>query len=75
MVLSADRLKVYYYGEGRGAAAPAVLSSSIRRIEADGNVFVSSPRETAQGNAGVYDVASNQLTPRGRGRADRRTTT
>jgi lipopolysaccharide export system protein LptA len=59
LVLSADRLRVYYYGQGQ--EAPAGASSSIRRIEADGNVFVSSPSETAQGTAGVYDVESNQL--------------
>ena len=63
LVLSADRLRVYYYGEGQ--EAPAGASSSIRRIEAEGNVFVSSPQETAQGAAGVYDVASNQLSLEG----------
>ena len=74
LVLSADRLKVFYYGSQQGqstgqqepqgqqaaAAAPAG-SGSIRRIEAEGNVFLSSPRQTAQGKTGVYDVASNQL--------------
>jgi lipopolysaccharide export system protein LptA len=63
LVLSADRLRVYYYGDGE--EPPAGVSSSIRRIEADGNVFVSSPEETAQGDAGVYDVASNQLSLEG----------
>lgn len=63
LVLSADRLRVYYYGDGQ--EAPAGASSSIRRIEADGNVFVSSPDETAQGTAGVYDVESNQLSLEG----------
>ena len=63
LVLSADRLRVYYYGEDE--EAPAGASSSIRRIEADGNVFVSSPQETAQGAAGVYDVAGNQLSLEG----------
>ena len=63
LVLSADRLRVYYYGEDQ--EAPAGSSSSIRRIEADGNVFLSSPQETAQGAAGVYDVAGNQLSLEG----------
>ena len=63
LVLSADRLRVYYYGSDQ--QAPAGASSSIRRIEAEGNVFVSSPEETAQGAAGVYDVASNQLSLEG----------
>ena len=42
----------------QGQPAPA----SIRRIEADGNVLMSSPRETAQGDAGVYDVSASQVT-------------
>ena len=64
LVLSADRLRVFYYGDQEGER-PAGTSGSIRRIEAEGNVFVSSPRETAQGRLGVYDVASNQLTLEG----------
>ena len=64
LVLSADQLRVFYYGDGQGER-PAGTSGSIRRIEADGNVFLSSPRETAQGKAGVYDVAGNQLTLEG----------
>lgn len=65
MVLSADLLRVYY-GDDDGAAAPGPAgANSIRRIEAEGNVFLSSPRETAQGDAGVYDVASNQVTMEG----------
>jgi lipopolysaccharide export system protein LptA len=64
LVLSADQLRVFYYGDEEDER-PAGTSGSIRRIEADGNVFVSSPRETAQGKLGVYDVASNQLTLEG----------
>ena len=64
LVLSADQLRVFYYGDGEDARPPGT-SGSIRRIEAEGNVFVSSPRETAQGKVGVYDVASNQLTLEG----------
>jgi lipopolysaccharide export system protein LptA len=55
---------VFYYGDGQDER-PAGTSGSIRRIEAEGNVFLSSPRETAQGKVGVYDVASNQLTLEG----------
>jgi lipopolysaccharide export system protein LptA len=64
MVLSADLLRVYY-GDGAADAVGPAGANSIRRIEAEGNVFLSSPRETAQGAAGVYDVASNQLTMEG----------
>jgi lipopolysaccharide export system protein LptA len=62
MVLSADRLRVYYGGDDQNAAPGPAGTGSIRRIEADGNVLMSSPRETAQGDAGVYDVASSQVT-------------
>jgi lipopolysaccharide export system protein LptA len=64
MVLSADQLRVHYGGDGGAAPAPGG-AASIRRIEADGNVFLSSPRETAQGEAGVYDVQSSQVTIEG----------
>jgi lipopolysaccharide export system protein LptA len=62
MVLSADRLRVYYDGDDQNAAPGPAGTGSIRRIEADGNVLMSSPRETAQGEAGVYDVAASQVT-------------
>ncbi|MGH6904779.1 MAG: LptA/OstA family protein [Geminicoccaceae bacterium] len=70
MVLSADQLRVHYGDAGdaapAGPAAPAAPGAgSIRRIEAEGNVFLSSPGETAQGTAGVYDVASNRVTMAG----------
>jgi lipopolysaccharide export system protein LptA len=65
LVLSADKLRVFYYDSGKGAPPAPTSSGAIRRIEAEGNVFVSSPRETAQGKFGVYDVASNQLTLEG----------
>jgi lipopolysaccharide export system protein LptA len=64
MVLSADQLRVHY-GDAGDAAPAAPGTGSIRRIEAEGNVFLSSPRETAQGTAGVYDVASNRVTMAG----------
>ncbi|MGH6942710.1 MAG: lipopolysaccharide transport periplasmic protein LptA, partial [Geminicoccaceae bacterium] len=62
LVLSADRLKVYYRGGGDQNAPAPGAASSIRRIEADGNVFLSSPDETAQGESGVYDVAAHTIT-------------
>ncbi len=69
--LKADTLKVHYRQKSAApapgkpavktpapAAAPAQDDSmgSISRIEAIGNVFVSSPTETAQGETGDYDV-------------------
>ena len=64
LVLSADLLRVHYADDEASAPGPAG-AGPIQRIEAEGNVFLSSPRETAQGNAGVYDVASNQATMEG----------
>lgn len=66
LVLSADELRVHYdqATEPAGSAA-AGGGRSIRRIEAVGNVFVTSPRETAEGEFGVYDVAANLITLEG----------
>lgn len=49
----------------RPAAAPGPAgadSSSISKIEAKGNVFVSTPKERAQGDFGVYDVDKKTIT-------------
>ncbi len=49
----------------RPAAAPGAAgadSSSISKIEAKGNVFVSTPKERAQGDFGVYDVDKKTVT-------------
>lgn len=63
LTLSADRLRVHYRGSGDAADESAAGSTgTIRRIEAFGNVVVTSPMETAQGATGVYDVASRQVT-------------
>ncbi|MBL27541.1 MAG: hypothetical protein CMM50_08350 [Rhodospirillaceae bacterium] len=43
-------------GAGNGDGGDAL--GEIRRIDATGNVFLSTPRETAQGSAGVYDVVN-----------------
>ena len=64
LVLSADQLRVHYRGDAEvGQAGPG--GTSIRRIEAFGNVFLSSPEETAQGDAGVYEVATRTVTLEG----------
>jgi lipopolysaccharide export system protein LptA len=62
LVLTSDQLRVHYRAsEGDSAGT----SGSIRRIEATGNVFLSSPKETAQGEFGVYDVDGALLTLEG----------
>ena len=67
LVLSADELRVHYDSAAEPAgAAVAGGGRTIQRIEAEGNVFVTSPRETAAGEVGVYDVAANLITLEGR---------
>lgn len=66
MTLRSDVLRVYYTKteEGRegGQQQPAGGSEqSIRRIEAEGNVLVSTPRETAQGDSGTYDPNTRKV--------------
>jgi lipopolysaccharide export system protein LptA len=62
LVLSSDQLRVHYRAseDERG-----ITTGSIRRIEATGHVFLSSPEETAQGEFGVYDVDGGLLTLEG----------
>jgi lipopolysaccharide export system protein LptA len=62
LVLTSDQLRVHYRASEDGSAG---TSGSIRRIEATGNVFLSSPKETAQGEFGVYDVDGALLTLEG----------
>lgn len=66
MVLKADKLRVHYGGDGDGngdgGGGAAGGAGDIQRIEAIGNVFLSSARETAEGDAGVYDVAGGMVT-------------
>ena len=54
--LTADEVTVHY-AQAEGSTPPR-----ISRIDATGNVFVSSPQETAQGDHGVYDVDSESIT-------------
>lgn len=57
--LQSDRLIVHY---SENSANDTNGASSIRRIDATGNVFLSSPRETAKGSRGVYDVENKLIT-------------
>ena len=56
MVLNADMLTVYYR-EAQGADG----NLGVSRIEAEGNVVVTSPEETAKGQSGVYDVEEARI--------------
>jgi lipopolysaccharide export system protein LptA len=63
MNLRADQLRVFYVEQDktRDRAAAAADDQSIRRIEADGNVLLTRPGETAEGDAGVYDPIERTL--------------
>lgn len=70
--LRSDELYVYYRDRQKDSAAaqkttaaPAAGgpdASSITRIEAKGNVFVSTPAERGQGDFGIYDVDKKVIT-------------
>ena len=56
LVLNADMLTVYYQ-EGGDAQG----NLGVSRIDAEGNVVISSPDETAQGSRGTYDVEGGRI--------------
>ncbi|WP_025897303.1 lipopolysaccharide transport periplasmic protein LptA [Sneathiella glossodoripedis] len=64
--LKAARLQVHYSTDDTpqktvdGEDAP-----KIKRIDATGDVFLSSPRETAKGDRGTYDVLNKQINLQG----------
>ena len=65
LLLSADVLKVYYEGKSSGVGLAAGSGSSIRRIDASGHVIITSPKETAEGHYGTYDVPAKLMTLEG----------
>ena len=73
--LKADEMRVYYKekDEGKdkkaapkekkpGDTAAAPPQNSISKIDVQGNVFLATPQETAQGTKGVYDVEKSTIT-------------
>lgn len=67
--LKSDKMTVYYTGgeEKKSDApqnntqAPAAPKQSIKKIEVEGNVFLSTPEETASGARGNYDVVGEEI--------------
>jgi lipopolysaccharide export system protein LptA len=56
--MRADKLIVYYSDKDNTTdGGPA----NIKKIDAIGNVFLSSPRETAEGETGTYDVNNKRV--------------
>jgi len=65
LVLSAKTLKVHYEGKGDSVGLAAGTGGAINQIEASGDVILTSPDETAEGDRGVYDVPARLITLRG----------
>ena len=64
--LKAARLQVHYASdEGTSKTADGEDAPKIKRIDAAGDVFLSSPRETAKGDRGTYDVLNKQINLQG----------
>ncbi len=61
--LQSQELRVTYgqAGDNDGGASSGGVSGAIRQIEAKGNVFMSTPNETAKGDRGSYDVVNKQI--------------
>jgi lipopolysaccharide export system protein LptA len=57
ILLNADRVVVHYSTGGGGDGVQAIST-----IDAEGNVFFTTNFETAQGDAGLYDVENGMIT-------------
>ena len=68
MHLKADELRVYYKEKAGDKQKPApgatdtTTQNSVSKIDVRGNVFLSTPDETAQGDKGLYDVEKSIIT-------------
>jgi lipopolysaccharide export system protein LptA len=57
--LRSDELRVYYTSSEERQASGS--DQSVRRLEAEGNVVITKPGETASGESGVYDVLTRKM--------------
>lgn len=62
MSLKAQVLTVFYAQQAGAQATPATGGDSIQRIEAQGQVLLASPEQSAAGDRGVYDVPARKIT-------------
>lgn len=69
--MRAEKMTVFYHTKesknteadtGEHGAKEAAIGEGIYKIEAEKNVFFSSPTETAQGDAGIYEVDKDIIT-------------
>jgi len=62
--LKSDKMTVYYTSSDEKNADSKQTSTqkqSVKKIEVDGNVFLSTPEETASGTRGDYDVVGEEI--------------
>jgi len=66
--LTSDKMTVYYSkpaDKGKSEKTPAaktdVEKNAIKKIDAKGSVFLSTPEETASGATGTYDVENQEI--------------
>ena len=57
--LRTDKLRVFYASDEERQASGN--QQSVKRLEAEGNVIVTKPGETAEGDSGVYDLVSGKM--------------
>jgi lipopolysaccharide export system protein LptA len=57
--IQADKMLVYYNKKDSKNNSD---KNSVSKVEASGNVFLTNPTETAQGQRGVFDVDKNLIT-------------
>lgn len=66
--LKANELRVHYTSGGNDRQTDegeSNIAGAISRLDAIGDVFISSPTETAQGRKGIYDVSKRLVTLEG----------
>ena len=63
MRLKTDLLRVFYSESPKSDRKPGAAGSntSITRLEAEGNVFISRPDQTGKGDRGVYDLEKRTI--------------
>ncbi|MFL5333878.1 MAG: LptA/OstA family protein [Geminicoccaceae bacterium] len=57
--LRTDLLRVFYVSDEERKATGT--QQTVRRLEAEGNVVITQPGETATGNSGTYDVVGGKM--------------
>lgn len=57
--LRTDLLRVFYTSDEERKATGT--QQTVRRLEAEGNVVITQPGETATGNSGIYDVVGGKM--------------